>query len=134
MTAQERVVPGGRLLARNTGLNVLGQALPLLVAAAAMPAAVRALGAQRFGILGLAWMAISYLGEIGFGRATTRYVAAALGRGDMEGLNSAAWGSAVAQLAIGVLGGIVLAAAAPLIADDVLRVPASIRPDAVASF
>jgi O-antigen/teichoic acid export membrane protein len=133
MTGQG-VVPGGRLLARNTGLNVLGQALPLVVAAAAMPAAVRALGAQRFGILGLAWMAISYLGEIGFGRATTRYVAAALGRGDMEGLNSAAWGSALAQLAIGLLCAVVLAAAAPAIADDVLRVPAAVRPDAVASF
>ena len=40
--------PGGRLLARNALYNVFGQALPLLVGLAAIPATLRWLGEARF--------------------------------------------------------------------------------------
>jgi O-antigen/teichoic acid export membrane protein len=37
------------LLARNTALNLIGQALPLLVAIATIPLVIRGLGTERFG-------------------------------------------------------------------------------------
>src|SRR5690606_31513931 len=78
----------GRLLARNALLNLVGLGAPILVAVAAIPAVVRGLGEERFGILAIAWMVIAYLGELGVGRATTKFVAEALGAGDVRAARS----------------------------------------------
>lgn len=40
----------GRLLARNTLLNFIGQAVPLLVGVVTIPFIVRGLGTERFGL------------------------------------------------------------------------------------
>ena len=63
----------GKLLARNTILNVLGYGLPMLVAIFAIPLLVKGLGTERFGILTLAWVIIGYLSlfDLGLGRALT---------------------------------------------------------------
>jgi hypothetical protein len=45
-----KVNVSGRELARNTGLNIIGRIVPLLVALAAMPYVVRRLGPDRFGL------------------------------------------------------------------------------------
>ena len=70
-----------RLLARNTALNVAGQAVPLVAALVAIPWLIRGLGADRFGVLTLAWAAIGYFGlvDLGLGRALTHAVATRLG-------------------------------------------------------
>jgi len=46
----------GRLLARNTLLNLIGQAVPLLVGVVTVPFIIRGLGTERFGLLSLAWV------------------------------------------------------------------------------
>jgi O-antigen/teichoic acid export membrane protein len=76
--------PAGALLARNTLLNLIGQALPLALAILTIPYVVRGLGAERFGILAVATAVLGYFGmfDLGLGRATTRFVADALGRGE----------------------------------------------------
>jgi len=63
----------GRRLARNALYNVLGQGLPLVVGLAALPITLRALGDPRFGLLGLAWAILGYVGalDLGLGPATT---------------------------------------------------------------
>lgn len=75
----------GEILARNTLLNFVGQALPL-VAVVTIPFIVRGLGIERFGLLSLAWVVLGYftIFDLGLGRATTKYVAEALGKGDEE--------------------------------------------------
>lgn len=45
----------GRLLGRNTALNLVGQVVPLLVGLTTIPYVVRGLGTERFGILSIAW-------------------------------------------------------------------------------
>jgi len=67
----------GRLLTRNWGLNLAGQILPLGVAVAAMPYVIHGLGAERFGILSIAWTLLGFCGllDLGLGRATTKFVA-----------------------------------------------------------
>ena len=61
---------------RNTGWNLLGALLPVPVILLCIPPLVTALGVERFGVLGLAWMVLGYFGMFDFGLAqsTTRFV------------------------------------------------------------
>jgi O-antigen/teichoic acid export membrane protein len=61
----------GRLLARNTIWNLIGQLVPLLVGMVAIPPLVRGLGIDRFGLLSLVWVIIGYFSffDLGLGRA-----------------------------------------------------------------
>ena len=71
------VASQGRLLARNTILNLLGQVVPAVAAIVFLPYTLHGLGIARFGILSLAWVLLGYLGlfDLGLGRATIRFVA-----------------------------------------------------------
>ena len=64
----------GRLLVRNTALNIIGQGLPMIVAFFTIPILIKALGTDRFGVLTIAWMTIGYfsLFDFGIGRALTQ--------------------------------------------------------------
>src|SRR5258705_305438 len=79
---------GRGLLARNTLWSLLGQAIPLVAAAFAVPLLLHALGAEAFGVLTLSWTLIGYftLFDFGLGRALTRVVAEGLGGGDTKEL------------------------------------------------
>src|SRR5204862_198375 len=61
---------------RNTVWNLGSLATPMLVALVTIPALIRALGSDRFGILALAWMLIGYcsLFDLGLGRALTKLI------------------------------------------------------------
>jgi O-antigen/teichoic acid export membrane protein len=123
-----------RLLARNTLYNLLGQGLPLVIAAVALPLVVHQLGPARFGILALGWMILGYVGELGFGRATTKFAAEALGHGDTARLVSVVWGTVVMQLAIGGAGALVIALSAATLTDRILSVPPELSVEALHSF
>src|SRR5690554_6234978 len=115
----------GGLLARNTVLNALGQAVPLGVAVLAVPFVVNGLGAERFGILALAWIVLGYFGlfDLGLGRAATKYVAEALGRDDVDAVPVLVGSALVVQGAFGLLGGLVLTLVAPVLVGRVLDIP-----------
>src|SRR5687767_12779459 len=70
---------GGRL-ARNTVWNGIGYAVSLLSALAAVPLLLQTFGADRFGVITLAWALIGSFSvlDLGFGWALTRYTAAGL--------------------------------------------------------
>jgi O-antigen/teichoic acid export membrane protein len=61
--------------------NLFGLGIPLIVAAASIPALLENLGNERFGLLAMAWglTALSGLFDLGIGRATTQAVSAHLG-------------------------------------------------------
>ena len=71
----------GRLLARNTFWNLLGQGAPLAAAVIAFPPLIRGLGIDRYGVLSLVWTLIGYFSflDLGLGRALTKLVAERLG-------------------------------------------------------
>lgn len=126
--------PAGRLLARNTLYNVLGQALPLLVGLAAIPITLHVLGDARFGLLGLAWAILGYVGvlDLGLGRATTKFVAESLATsgGDDARLRQVATLAVTSQTVMGVVGGVLFALLGPLLAGAVLGVPPALRAEA----
>jgi O-antigen/teichoic acid export membrane protein len=126
----------GRLLARNTVLNLLGQLGPLIVAFFAVPVLVAKLGPDRFGVLSLAWVAIGYfsLFDLGLSRALTQAVSAALGGGRPDELPVLTITALAAMALLGFLGGAILAALTPLLVDNVLQVSAELREETVRTF
>lgn len=115
----------GRLLARNTSLNLLGQAIPLLVGLGTIPYVVRGLGTVQFGVLSIAWVLLGYfsLFDLGLGRATTKFVAECLGRMEIEKLPRLVWTSLGIQILFGLAGALIAAAATPLLVEKVLKIP-----------
>jgi O-antigen/teichoic acid export membrane protein len=48
----------GRLLARNSLFNFIGQGIPLLVGVVTIPLIIGGLGEERFGLLSIAWIVL----------------------------------------------------------------------------
>src|SRR5690242_2317057 len=99
----------GRLLARNTVWNLVGNGAPMLVAVFCIPILVRGLGKERFGVLTLAWALIGYasLFDLGLGRALTQLVAKKLGAGEDSEIPTLVWTSLVLMLVLGLVGTLV---------------------------
>jgi O-antigen/teichoic acid export membrane protein len=112
-------------LARNTLLNLMGQGLPLLVGVATIPVIVAHLGADRFGILALAWAVTGYLSilDLGLGRATTKFVAASLGRQQLDDVPSLVWTAVSIQAALGLAGTLIFGAIVPFLVEGALNIP-----------
>ncbi len=123
-------------MARNTVLNLIGQVAPALVALAAIPYTVHGLGVERFGILSLAMVGLGYLNifDLGLGRATTRFVASALGAGDATKIPGIVWTSLAAQALVGTGCGLILAAGTPHVVGRVLNVPEHLAAETEALF
>jgi O-antigen/teichoic acid export membrane protein len=126
----------GGLIARNTLLNLIGLAAPLLVAILTIPYVVHDLGTDRFGILSLAWVVLGYFSifDLGLGRATTKYVAEALGKGERDQVPQILWTAASFQLILGFIGTIVLFGITDLLVERVLNIPPCLITEAKDTF
>jgi O-antigen/teichoic acid export membrane protein len=126
----------GRLLARNTVWNLIGNGAPLVVAVFSIPILIHGLGEDRFGVLTLAWALIGYasLFDIGLGRALTQLVAKKLGSGEDHEIPTLAWTSLLLMLALGVVGTAVIIATSPWLVHHVLKVPEGIQPEVLRAF
>jgi len=127
---------GGKVLARNTVLNFIGQVAPLPVSIAATPYMIRHLGPDRFGLLALVWVVIGYfaLFDLGLGPATTKFVAELLGKGGVEKLPAFVWTAVATESGTGVVAGILLAAASPMLVHRLLKIPPSLHTEALWVF
>ncbi|MCL0030161.1 flippase [Thermodesulfovibrionales bacterium] len=126
----------GRLLARNTLFNLIGQGLPLVVAVVTMPFIIQGLGIERFGLLALAWVVLGYFAifDLGLGRATTKFVAEALGKGEEDQVPRLVWTAVTIQAFFGLLGAIVLASITPLLVERILNIPPELIKEAKDTF
>jgi len=124
---------GNRVLARNAVWNLLSLVTPMVVALGTIPALIRTLGTDRFGILTLAWMLIGYcsLFDLGLGRALTRLVSEGFGR---RNLACAVWTALVLMLALGCAGALIFASASGLLANSALKVPVALRAETIVSL
>ena len=115
----------GRALARGATWTLLGQAAPLAAALACIPPLIRGLGADRFGVLSLAWLFVGYFSllDLGLGRALTRAAAERLGRGRGDEIPALARSSLAVMAALGLAASGVTAALAPWLARDAVGVP-----------
>ena len=126
----------GVALARNTAFNFAGQILPLLAGVALIPYIVRGLGTDRFGLLGIIWVIFGYfsLMDLGIGRATTKFLAEWLAKGETEKISEMVWSSVLLQLLLGVVGGAIIALLAPFFVERVLKTPAGLVDEARTAF
>jgi O-antigen/teichoic acid export membrane protein len=126
----------GRLLTRNTLFNFTGQAVCLLVGVATIPFIIRALALERFGLLSIAWVAPEYFTfvDLGLGRAITKYVAEALGKGDKDRMSRLAWTAVTVQIVLGFLGTLGLISVTPFLIEHILNIPAALEAEAKAMF
>jgi len=126
----------GRQLVRNVIFSLVTQAAPLAVALLFTPYVIRGLGFDRFGLLSLARAALSYLAivEVGLGRATTRFVAEALGQKALHRVPRVIWTSLLTQLAFGLGGGAIVVLLAPTFVSRLLHVPSGLVTETVNMF
>jgi O-antigen/teichoic acid export membrane protein len=126
----------GSLLARNTLFNLIGQGLPLVVAVVTIPFIIQGLGIDRFGLLSLAWVVLGYFAifDLGLGRATTKFVAEALGKGEEDQVPRLVWTAVTIQAFFGLLGAIVLASITPLLVERILNIPTELIKEAKDTF
>lgn len=132
----EREGSSGTRIARNTLFNFAGQVLPGLAGLVCVPYLIHHLGVARFGVLSLAWVLLTYLSlfDLGFGRATVRFISEALGRDEHESVPRILWTSVTTQLVLGAAGGVLLVISTPLLVARVIRVPAALTGETIASL
>jgi O-antigen/teichoic acid export membrane protein len=126
----------GRLLARNTVWNLIGNGAPLIVAVFSIPILIHGLGKDRFGVLTLAWALIGYasLFDIGLGRALTQLVAKKLGSGGDHEIPALVWTSLLLMLALGVVGAAAIIAISPWLVHHALKIPEALQSETVRAF
>jgi O-antigen/teichoic acid export membrane protein len=91
---------------RNSAFNLAGQAIPAAIWAAALPLALRALGIERIGLLGLIWVLLGYVTifDWGLSRALTKLLSEARGHGSAASFARHAWTGIACQGVVGALG------------------------------
>jgi O-antigen/teichoic acid export membrane protein len=117
----------GKLVARNSLLNLSAQVVSILIGLATIPYIVRHLGPNGFGILSIAWMLFNYflIFDLGLSRATTKYVAECLNPGNHYRIAGVIWTSLRLQLLLGLVGGSAVASVVPFAVHHVFKMPAA---------
>jgi O-antigen/teichoic acid export membrane protein len=129
-SSQHRELASNRLLVGNSIWNLLGDTLPLLAAAVAVPLTIRGLGTDRFGVLMTAWMLAGYLSllDLGLGKALTKHAAEIMGNSQADAVPTLFWTALHLCLILGGASAIIFALVCPWIVHHGLRVPISLRP------
>jgi len=123
-------------LMKNTGLNLLGLVVPALIGLATVPVVIRWLGTDRFGLFSIILTVFGYfaLFDLGLGRASIKFAAEAMGRGDNADLPGILWTTVGMQTIFGFVGMGLMIAVTPFLAERVLKIPPANLAEAKASL
>lgn len=121
-------------IGKNTAYNLVGFIIPTVLGLATVPAYIHLIGPARYGVLSLVWLILGYFGlfDLGLGRATTQRIAELRDASRAE--RAKAFHTAlVTNLAIGVVGCLILWAAAYIIFSRVVSLAPDLRAEAVSA-
>ncbi len=123
-------------LAQNSLINFFGYTAPLAIAAVCIPLLIRSIGAERFGILSLAWVLIGYLSlfDLGLSRALTKLVAEKLGQGRHEDIPELIWTAVWMMLALGIIVAIASGLCLPFVVRKFLNIPDNLEQETLKAF
>jgi O-antigen/teichoic acid export membrane protein len=123
-------------LTKNTLYSLIGQGLPIIIAIFSIPLLIKGMGTDRFGILTLAWMVISYfsLFDLGLGRAVTQLVAEKIGTGEEKQIPELVWTASIIMFFLGIVGGLIVAFISKELVFNILKVPVYLRTETLNSF
>lgn len=93
----------------NTLYNLAGAVVPLVVTFVTLPFYLRAVGEERYGVLAILWMLLSYFGlfDAGLGRAAAQQISQ-LGAASSESRARVFWTALTLNLTLGCAGGLIL--------------------------
>lgn len=130
------LLPARRVLAANTLWNLTGAVLPAAVGIVASPLIIRGLGAERFGLLTLAWAAIGYfsLFDLGLGRAVTKLAAERLHGEAARELRPLFWTASLMLLGLGVVAMLLPTLSARWIVAHGIKISAGVRGETLSSL
>jgi O-antigen/teichoic acid export membrane protein len=128
------VARAGTSIGRNTGYNLAGSVIPLLLSLVTVPLYLDLIGPDRYGVLAIAWLLLGYFGlfDLGLGRATS-YRIAALRDAPAEERATTLWTAVAVNLAMGVAGAAVLWLVADWFFTSIFKVDPQVRPEIVAA-
>ncbi len=120
------------MLLRNSVWNFAGLALPALVALGTVPWLIGGLGLEGFGILTLITAIVGYFGilDINLSAGTIKYLAEHRATGDVQRFAQTFWFGLAFHLALGIVGGLLLASFAGMLLDHFFAVSPDARIDA----
>jgi O-antigen/teichoic acid export membrane protein len=126
----------GRLLARNTVINLAGQGASIALALVCIPLVVAAMGTERFGTLTLVWSVIGYFSvlDLGLGWAVSQSVAEKLGGAREDEIPAAVWTTLAAIFALGLCGTALALAGAEWLVRGPLDLSGPLAREAVVSI
>ncbi|SDV50543.1 oligosaccharide flippase family protein [Chitinasiproducens palmae] len=97
-----------RVVVKHIWVNLAGLVLPTFVSLATVPAYIRLLGAERYGVISLVWALIGYFSVLDFGMSLATENQIAKARGDAQAVTEIFWSAVWLNLATGIAGGAVL--------------------------
>ncbi len=123
-------------LARNAFANLLGAAVPALVALGTVPLVVRGLGEAGYGVYSLVTAIVGYFAviDINVTAGSVKHIAEYNARRDHARIGQTVMFGLVIYTALGTVGGTGLFAGAGWLVRDVFTVPAALRAEAVATL
>lgn len=97
-------------ISKNAAYNLMGTIAPIIAAVLVIPAYLRLIGDQRYGVLAIVWMFVSYFGifDIGLGRAVAQRIAS-LGEAEPETRANTFWTALLLNAALGLMGALIVA-------------------------
>jgi len=125
------------VIKKNIAWNFFGGVLPLLVGVVVFPLIINVYGAERFGLLAIAWSLVGYfsLFDMGLSRALTQTVSEKLSRkADEIEIVALIYTAFRIMLLLGVLGGVFLWLISPWLVSHVLTVTVEIQQEAIRAF
>lgn len=122
-------------IARHTVYNIVGAALPLATALLTVPLYLRAVGTERYGVLAICWLVLSYFGlfDFGLGRATAQKIAA-LHDGDPAERSDVFWTSVFMTLGLAVLAVLLFVPAAGIALGTTKTSTGALHDEAIAAI
>ncbi len=136
MTDIPQSIDSHSAVTRNVIWNFAGEGAPVVAAVVAVPLLIRYVGAERFGVLTIAWAMIGYFGlfDLGLGRTLTKFLADALAGGRSDEAPYIFWTGTAMLLGVGVIGGTVAALLAPWLVHDALKISATLQPESLSAL
>ena len=120
---------------RHTAYNLAGAIVPIVVSLVTVPVYLHLVGAERYGVLAIAWLLLGYFGlfDLGLGTATAQGIAAARDGGRAERA-SLFWNAAAINAVMGLVGAAALYAAGAFFFGAVFKVGPGLRAELLAAL
>lgn len=121
-------------VSRNSAYNLVGAALPIVLALATVPVYLKLVGPDRYGVLAIAWLLLGYFGlfDLGLGRATSQRIAALK---DAPASDRAAtfWTALCVNVVMGAVGALLFWPVSYYLFGEFFRVDEALRPEVIAA-